>query len=141
AATIYATVRLRPQVPRREGTGPSTGVAAVREAFAFVRGRRVLQATFVVDLVAMIFGMPRALFPILAVRQFHRGPEIVGALFSAVAVGAVIGASTAGWVWRMRRQGLAVLIAVSIWGACNGAFGMLLATPVSVAAVAAAGDA
>ena len=95
------------------------------EGFRFLKGRRVLQTTFTADLVAMIFGMPRALFPVLAVTQFHRGEEVVGALFSAVAVGALIGALTTGWVGRIRRQGLAVLVAVAIWGLGITAFGLV----------------
>ncbi|MEY3361246.1 MAG: hypothetical protein RL531_965, partial [Actinomycetota bacterium] len=72
---------------------------------------------------AMTFGMPRALFPVLAVTQFGAGPELVGVLFSAVAVGAIIGAVTSGWVGRVRRQGRAVLVAVAVWGAGIVAFG------------------
>ena len=125
AATIYVTLRLPAQIPKNNAEQPSTGARAIRDAFTFLKGKRVLQATFVVDLVAMIFGMPRALFPILAVKQFHRGPEIVGALFSSIAVGALIGASTAGWVTRIRRQGLAVLVAVWIWGGCIALFGAI----------------
>jgi hypothetical protein len=128
-------------MPKNDGEQPPAGARAIRQAFAFLRGKRVLQATFIVDLVAMIFGLPRALFPILALTQFHRGPEIVGALFSAVAVGAVIGASTAGWVTRIRRQGLAVLIAVAIWGACIAVFGVVHALPVALVLLAAAGAA
>jgi MFS family permease len=94
------------------------------EGFRFLRGRRVLQATFYVDLVAMIFGMPRALFPVLAVTQFGAGPKIVGVLFSAVSVGALLGAVTAGWVRRIRRQGLAVLWAVGVWGVGIVGFGL-----------------
>lgn len=140
-AAIYATYRLSPQVPRRdEGRAPA-GIGAIRESFVFLRGRRVLQATFVVDLVAMIFGMPRALFPILAVTQFHRGPEIIGALFSSIAAGAVVGASTAGWVRRVRRQGRAVLIAVAVWGACVALFGITGSLPLAMALLAAAGAA
>jgi MFS family permease len=123
AATIYVTLRLPAQLPKDQAEQPSTGARAIRDAFRFLKGKHVLQATFVVDLVAMIFGLPRALFPILAVKQFHRGPEIVGAMFSAIAVGAVVGASTAGWVSRVRRQGFAVLIAVALWGACIALFG------------------
>jgi MFS family permease len=141
AAAIYATYRLPPQVPRHEGEQPSTGLAAIRESFAFIRGRRVLQATFVVDLVAMIFGMPRALFPILAVSQFHRGAEIVGGLFSAIAAGAVLGATTAGWVRRVRRQGLAVLAAVVIWGGCIALFGITHSLPLAFVLLASAGAA
>jgi predicted MFS family arabinose efflux permease len=140
-ATIYVTLRLPSQIPKNHGEQPSTGARAIRQAFAFLRGKRVLQATFIVDLVAMIFGMPRALFPILALTQFHKGPEIVGALFSAIAVGAVIGASTAGWVGRIRRQGLAVLIAVAIWGGCIALFGVVHALPLAFVLLAAAGAA
>jgi predicted MFS family arabinose efflux permease len=140
-ATIYVTLRLPSQIPKNHGEQPSTGARAIRQAFAFLRGKRVLQATFVVDLVAMIFGMPRALFPILALKQFHQGPEIVGALFSAIAVGAVLGASTAGWVGRIRRQGLAVLIAVAIWGGCIALFGVVHALPLAFLLLTAAGAA
>lgn len=99
------------------------GWARVTAGFRYLKGRRVLQATFIVDLIAMVFGMPRALFPVLAEVQFHGGPALVGLLFSAVAVGALIGALTSGWVHRIRRQGLAVLIAVAVWGAGIVAFG------------------
>ena len=100
------------------------GWARVTAGFRYLKGRRVLQATFIVDLIAMIFGMPRALFPVLAQVQFDAGPELVGLLFSAVAVGALIGALTSGWVHRIKRQGLAVLIAVALWGAGIVAFGL-----------------
>lgn len=124
-ASLGAALLIRPQPPKRSPEEPPpAGGAAIREAFAFLKGRRVLQTTFVVDLIAMIFGMPRALFPILAFTQFHRGPQVVGALFSAVAFGALAGALTAGWVGRVRRQGRAVLVAVAIWGAFIAAFGV-----------------
>lgn len=100
------------------------GWARVTAGFRYLKGRRVLQATFIVDLIAMIFGMPRALFPVLAEVQFNGGPALVGLLFSAVAVGALIGALTSGWVHRIRRQGLAVLVAVAVWGAGIVAFGV-----------------
>jgi predicted MFS family arabinose efflux permease len=98
---------------------------AIREGLAYLRGRRVLQSTFYVDIIAMVFGMPRALFPILAVTQFHRGPEVAGILFSAVGVGALAGALTTGWVGSVRHQGRAVVIAVSVWGAGITAFGLV----------------
>jgi len=140
-AAIYATWRLSPQVPIRSAGEAATGLAAIRESFAFLRGKGVLQATFVVDLVAMIFGMPRALFPILALIQFHRGAEIVGALFSAIAVGAVIAASTSGWVRKVRRQGLFVLVAVAVWGSCIALFGVTGSLPLAFISLAGAGAA
>ena len=141
AASIYATYRLSPQIPRRDGAPASTSLAAIKEAFAFLRGKRVLQATFVVDLVAMIFGLPRALFPILAVRRFHAGAEVAGVMFSAIGVGAVLGAATTGWVVRVRRQGLAVLVAVVIWGGSIALFGLVRSLGVALALLVAAGAA
>ena len=103
----------------------AAGWAAVREGFAFLKGRKVLQSTFTIDIVAMVFGMPRALFPVLAITQFHRGEEIVGFLFAAPALGAFIGAATTGWVGRIRHQGWAVILAVGVWGAGIAAFGLV----------------
>jgi MFS family permease len=152
AATIAACLLMRPQVPvggpaadEREAGGGSlaAGWAQITEGFRFLRGRRVLQSTFYVDLIAMIFGMPRALFPVLAVTQFHSGPKIVGVLFSAVSVGALMGALTAGWVRHVHRQGLAVLWSVAVWGLGIVAFGLAgdsLALALGCLAVAGAGD-
>jgi MFS family permease len=101
------------------------GWRAVREGFAFLKGRQVLQSTFVIDIIAMVFGMPRALFPILITSQFHESATVVGLLFAAPAVGAFIGAATTGWVGRVRHQGLAVIWAVVVWGAGIAAFGLV----------------
>jgi MFS family permease len=117
-----AVFALRPMQP--EGTDENqTGLRAIREGFAYVRTNRLLQSTFVIDLIAMIFGMPRALFTFLAVEQFGRGPEVVGLLFAAPAVGALIGALASGWTRRLLHQGGSVVIAVAVWGAAIAAFG------------------
>jgi MFS family permease len=121
---VLSSVLIRP-LPPAEGERATVGWRAVREGFAFLRGRQVLQSTFVIDIIAMVFGMPRALFPVLALTQFHRGPEVVGLLFAAPAVGAFIGAATTGWVGRIRHQGLAVIWAVIVWGAGIAAFGFV----------------
>jgi MFS family permease len=123
-AILGAAMAMRPMPPERSD-GATTGWRAVREGFGYLRGRRVLQSTFVIDLIAMIFGMPRALFPFLAASQFHAGAAVIGLLFSAPAVGALIGALTAGWVGRVRHQGLAVIWAVVLWGAGIAAFGLI----------------
>jgi MFS family permease len=123
-AMLAAAAGIRPAPPER-AEGATTGWAAVREGFAFLKGRRVLQSTFAIDIVAMVFGMPRALFPILALTQFHRGESVVGLLFAAPAVGALVGALTAGWVGRVRHQGMAVIWAVVVWGAGITAFGLV----------------
>ena len=116
-------MRPHPPSPREMAEQPD-GLRSVTAGFRFLRRRPVLQANFLVDIIAMVFGMPRALFPILAVTQFGAGPELVGVLFAAVAVGAVLGALTSGWVGRIGRQGLAVLVAVGVWGGGIVAFGL-----------------
>ncbi|HEX6230970.1 MAG TPA: MFS transporter [Actinomycetota bacterium] len=113
------------RLPPDRTTRTTGGLAAVREGLAYLRGRRVLQSTFAIDIVAMVFGMPRALFPILVVTQFGRGAGVVGLLFAAPAVGAVVGALTTGWVGRVRHQGRAVIWAVVVWGAGIAAFGLV----------------
>jgi MFS family permease len=133
AATVVAVAMMRPQRPEVDPAGEQReeragalahGWHQITEGFRFLKGRRVLQSTFYVDLIAMTFGMPRALFPVLAVTQFDAGPEIVGVLFSAVSLGALLGALTTGWVHRVERQGLAVLLAVGVWGAGIAMFGI-----------------
>ena len=106
---FLASISIRP-MPPADGEGTAVGWRAVREGFAFLRGRQVLQSTFVIDIIAMVFGMPRALFPVLILTQFDRSDTVVGLLFAAPAVGAFIGAATTGWVGRVRHQGLAVKI-------------------------------
>ena len=69
---LLASISIRP-MPPSEGERATVGWRAVKEGFAFLRGRQVLQSTFVIDIIAMVFGMPRALFPVLAFTQFHRG--------------------------------------------------------------------
>jgi MFS family permease len=124
-AAIVAWSLLRPLPPKRdEAERTGTGWSDIREAFRYLRGRRVLLSTFLIDLDAMIFGMPRALFPVLALTVFHVGPQGLGLLYAAPAVGAVVGALTTGWVSRVERQGLAVIWAVIVWGAAVTAFGL-----------------
>jgi MFS family permease len=143
AATIAAAAMMSPRPPvKRAEAQATTGLRSIGEGFRYLKGRRVLQSTFVVDLIAMIFGMPRALFPVLARVQFHRGAEVVGFLFAAPAVGALVGALTTGWVGRVRRQGLAVLVAVGIWGLGITTFGLARDNlPLALLCLAVAGGA
>src|SRR4029078_7748974 len=66
------------------------GMQAVAEGLQYLRTHRLLQSTFVVALVAMIFGSPQALYPVIAAQQLHRGPEVVGLLFGGPAAGALL---------------------------------------------------
>jgi MFS family permease len=124
-ASIGTTIALPRLPPQRtdDDAGEVAGWESVKEGFRFLRGKRVLISTFVIDLIAMIFGMPRALFPVLALEVFHRGPAAVGLMYAAPAFGAVVGALTTGWVGRVKHQGLAVIWAVAAWGATITLFG------------------
>ena len=126
AGLLVAALAMRPLPPEPmlDGRRP-VGISAVVEGFDYVRRNRLIQSTFVIDLIAMIFGMPQALFPVLAVEQFRRGAAAVGLLFAAPAVGALVQAVLAGPVTRIRRQGEAVLWAVAGWGAAIAAFGLV----------------
>ncbi len=117
------------------------GVGSIAEGFRFLKGRQALQGTFVVDLDAMIFGMPRALFPAIGLDWFRGGATTVGLLYAAPGAGAFLGALLTGWVSSIRRQGRAVIIAVAVWGVAIVAFGLSHWLVVSLVMLGVAGAA
>lgn len=127
-ATLGAVVRL-PRLPV-EGAAGTPGLRAVVDGLGYLRGHPVLLMSFVVDLIAMIFGMPRALFPQIAHVDFD-GPAEGGLafalLFAAIPIGSVLGGVFSGWVSRVERQGLAVVVAIAIWGLGITGFGLAVA--------------
>src|SRR5436309_985796 len=96
-------------------------LAAVREGFRYARSRQELIGRYVVDFVAMVFGMPLALFP--AMSDWLGGPSILGLLYAAPAVGALGASLTSRWVPYVQRHGLAVLVAATVWGIAIIGFG------------------
>jgi MFS family permease len=121
------------------GGGRRPGLRSVGEGFSFLKGRQAVQGIYLIDLNAMIFGMPRALFPALGTTVFHGGAQAVGYLYSAVGAGALLGALTTGWVAHVRRQGRAVIVAVIVWGAAIAAFGTTSWLPLALVLLAVAG--
>lgn len=124
AATLFLMAPLGDQPAEREGGAGRVGVAAIRYGFRYLRPRPVLKGLLWIDLIAMAFGMRRALFPILAVEQFGRGPEVVGLLMAAIPAGALVVSLTGSWLGNVRRQGLGLLVAAGAWGAAVAAFGL-----------------
>ncbi len=122
AIGFIAALLLRPLPPDTVQT--QRGVAAISEGFRYLKNHRLLQSTFAIDLVAMIFGSPQALFPVIAAQQLHRGPEAVGLLFAAPAAGALVLTLVSGPLTTLHRQGRAVVWAVVAWGAAIAGFGL-----------------
>ncbi|MGN6722244.1 MAG: MFS transporter [Marmoricola sp.] len=124
-ATLGAVIALPAMPPH--GKSPRAGLASVIDGFRYLGGHPVLMMSFVVDLIAMIFGMPRALFPQIAHVDFG-GPTDGGLafalLFAGIPLGALLGGIFSGWVSRIRRQGLAVVIAIAVWGGAIAVFGL-----------------
>ncbi|MDZ5661515.1 MFS transporter [Nocardioides sp. S-58] len=124
-ATLGAVVRL-PPLPVI-GATVTPGIRAVVDGFRYLRQQPVLMMSFVVDIIAMVFGMPRALFPEMAHLDFG-GPSEGGLafalLFAAIPAGAVVGGVLSGWVSRVERQGLAVVVAILVWGFAMVGFGV-----------------
>jgi MFS family permease len=132
-----AVFLISPQRPAH--TGHTPGVRSVIEGFRYLRGRQAIQGAYVLDINAMVFGMPRALFPALASTVFGGGATTVGFLYAAPGAGALIGAVTTGWVGKVRRQGLAVIIAVIVWGLAITGFGLVSWLPAALVLLAIAG--
>jgi MFS family permease len=122
-AVLVALLLARPMVP--QGGGTRAGGRSVLEGLAFLRTQRAVEGGFVIDINAMVFGMPRALFPELGQRVFGGGPGTVGLFYAAPSVGAAVGAFTTGWVTRVQRPGRAVVLAVLAWGASIALFGLV----------------
>lgn len=126
-------------------TIPRAGWAAVKEGFVFLKGKRNLQMTFYEDIIAMVFGMPRALFPAIAA-QWYGGSvrdvaTVLGLLAAAPALGALVSGVFSGPLGRVRWQGRAIVISIIVWGAAIAAFGGVRWLPLALLFLAIAGAA
>jgi MFS family permease len=135
--TALAAARLPAIPPAPEAGRP--GLRAIAEGLRYLRGRQAMEGAYLIDVNAMVFGMPRALFPALAVSVFHGGARTLGYLYAAPAAGALVGALTTGWLERVNRQAWAVIVAVCVWGAAIVAFGLVHVLWAGLALLALAG--
>jgi MFS family permease len=115
------------------------GLGSVLEGLRYLKGRQILQGAYLIDVNAMVFGMPRALFPALAASVFGGGVRTLGFLYAAPGAGALLGALASGWLHRIRRRGWAVIGAVCLWGAGIVAFGLVDVLWVALVLLAVAG--
>jgi MFS family permease len=142
-AMVWAAWALAPQPPQGHGADAlEIGIGrSIADGLRFVAGNRALLGSFAIDLVAMAFGMPRALFPVLSVSVYHAGAEGTGLLFAAVSAGATVAALTTAWLERSRRLGRIVVWAVVTWGVAIAAAGLMRSLWPAAALLAVAGAA
>ena len=137
-ASLWSIWMLPPLRPAPDADRPS--VRSIVEGFRFVRSKKVLVGMFLTDSNAMVFGMPRALFPALA-NKFGGGASIVGGLYAAPYAGALVASLLSGWIGHVRRQGLVVALAAGAWGVAIAAFGFAGSLWVALLLLAVAGAA
>ncbi len=147
ALLTWAMFRLPklPPIVEAGGERPRAGWASVRQGFEFLRGKRNLQMTFYQDIVAMVFGMPRALFPAIAA-QWYGGTTaeialVLGLLSAAPAAGALLSGVFSGWLAQVRWQGRAIVVSIVVWGAAIAAFGLVRTLWIALVLLAIAGAA
>ena len=113
ASAMYAAMRRYPHVGETEAPSLSGIVTGLRYAL----GRRDLLGTYVVDLAAMLLAMPVVLFPALASQVFGQ-PHLLGLLYTAETVGAIVATALSGWTGRVFRHGRAIVLAAALYGVC-----------------------
>ncbi|MEU1576414.1 MFS transporter [Streptomyces collinus] len=139
--TVWAVHRL-PSLPPLAGTAVRrAGVKEIAAGFRYISGHTVLLLSFLADIIAMVLGMPRALFPQLASQTYAPYGEglALGLLFAAIPIGAVLGGLFSGTFSRARRHGWMVIGAVVAWGVAIAGFGLSRNLWVAVAFLALAG--
>ncbi|MEU6578258.1 MFS transporter [Streptomyces sp. NPDC046805] len=138
---VWAVLRLPPLPPLGESSGRRAGLREIADGFRYLSLHKVLLLSFLADIVAMVFGMPRALFPQLAAQTYASYGEglALGVLFAGIPVGAVVGGLFSGTFSRARRHGWMVIGAVVGWGVAVAGFGLSRNLWVALAFLAAAG--
>lgn len=137
AISLVALLMMRAVPPPLDADGPS--LRRLAEGFRYAWSRQELVGTYLVDIAAMLFGMPLALFPAIAERL--GGASVLGLLYAAPAVGALLLSLTSGWNARVHRHGLALVWAATGWGLAIIAFGFATSVPVALFFLALAGGA
>ncbi len=136
AAALWGVLGL-PHMPPEGDARP--GFREALDGFRFVMATPILAAMALTDIAAMVFGMPRALFPALAATRFGGGAAAVGMLYAAIAVGGVVASVFSGPLARVRRQGVLVACVAGAWGLATALFALTTSLPLALLLLAAAG--
>jgi MFS family permease len=137
ALSLAALAAMRAMPPA--GSTQAPGLNSILEGLRYAAGRPELLGTYAVDIIAMTFAMPMAIFPALA--QQLGGPGAVGYLYSAMSAGALLTTLFSAWTRRVERHGAAVIIAAMLWGVAIFALGFAHSLPLAIACLMAAGAA
>ena len=137
AAALVALLLLAPQPP--QGATAEPPLRAIATGLRHLGDRPAILGSFAIDLDAMVFGMPRALFPVLAAQTFHTGPAGLGLMYASIAAGGLATVVTTGWLRRARRLGRIVVLAVCAWGAAITLAGLMGTLWLALLLLAAAG--
>jgi MFS family permease len=135
-ASLVALWGLPAMAPAPDADRPS--FRSIAEGFRFVVQEKVILGFFLVDTMAMVFGMPSALFPAIAAQHFG-DPTLVGWLYAAPAAGALLSSAASGWISHVGRQGVVVVIAAAAWGGAIVCFALAQQFWVALLFVALAG--
>lgn len=139
-ATFVIALAAVASLPRVEPEqAEAASLARIAEGLRYARSRPDLIGTYAVDIVAMFFGMPNALFPALA--EQLGGVQVLGWLYAAPAAGALVVSLTAGWTTGVRRQGRAIAFAAGVWGLAIAGAGLAQQAWLVVVLLAVAGGA
>jgi MFS family permease len=123
-AMLAAALAIAPQPPHSTEGHSSVG-RSIAEGLRFVVSNRSLAGSFVIDINAMLFGMPRALFAVLSLSVYHAGGGGTGLLYSAIAVGGTVSVLGSGWVQHVNRLGRLTIAMVLLWGVAIGGAGLV----------------
>ena len=126
---VLATVIVSglPRMAPLDGVKRRAGLKDVVDGFRYVAAKNVLLASFLLDIIAMVAGMPRALFPEMAERTFgdpHGGGLALGLLYASIPIGAVLFGLFSGWLSTISRHGAGVTVSVVVWGLAIIGFGL-----------------
>jgi MFS family permease len=123
----------------RKPVAAESALGSIAEGVRYARSRQELIGTYVVDVVAMIFAMPMALFPMMAERW--SGATAAGWLYSSMAIGSLAVTLFSGWSSKVRRHGAFVIAAAALWGVAIIALGFAPSLPIALACLVVAGAA
>jgi MFS family permease len=135
---MFFTALMKSMPASGEHTGTRM-LRAIGDGWRYVRRHATAQAVYLVDLNAMVFGLPRALFPAVALTLYHGGPRTLGLLYAAPGAGALLMAVLTGWLESIRRQGRLVVLVVMTWGGAITIFGLVHVVWIGLFCLAIAG--